>query len=57
MSAGYLLDTNVPSETLRPMPNPRVIAWVVAQSDFQFVSVVTANSGLDACQMSGPNLR
>jgi toxin FitB len=41
MSGGFLLDTNVPSETLRPMPNPRVIAWVEAQSDGQFVSVVS----------------
>lgn len=41
MSAGFLLDTNVPSETLRPMPYPRVSAWVEAQSDIQFLSVVT----------------
>ncbi len=41
MSAGFLLDTNVPSETLRPVPHPRVIAWVEAQSDVQFVSVVS----------------
>jgi len=41
MSAGFLLDTNVPSETLRPMPNPRVTAWAEAQSDIEFVSVVT----------------
>ena len=41
MSAGFLLDTNVPSETLRPMPQPSVTAWVQAQSAIQFVSVVT----------------
>jgi predicted nucleic acid-binding protein len=41
MSAGFLLDTNVPSETLRPVPHPRVTAWVEAQSDIQFVSVVS----------------
>ncbi len=41
MSVGFLLDTNVPSETLRPTPHPRVIAWVEAQSDLQFVSVVS----------------
>ena len=35
-----LLDTNVPSETLRPIPNPRVTAWVEAHSEVQFVSVV-----------------
>jgi predicted nucleic acid-binding protein len=41
MSAGFLLDTNVPSETLRPIPDPRVTAWVEVQSDIEFVSVVT----------------
>jgi len=41
MSAGLLLDTSVPSETLRPVSHPRVTAWVAAQSDIQFVSVVT----------------
>jgi hypothetical protein len=41
MSAGFPLDTNVPSETLRPVPHPRVTAWVEAQSAIQFVSVVS----------------
>jgi predicted nucleic acid-binding protein len=41
MSAGFPLDTNVPSETLRPMPNPRVTAWVEAQSEIEFVSVLS----------------
>jgi len=41
MSAGFLLDTNVLSETPRPVPHPRVTAWVEAQSDIQFVGVVT----------------
>lgn len=41
MSAGFLLDTNVPSETLRLCHTPRVAAWVEAQSDIQFVSVVS----------------
>ena len=41
MSAGFLLDTNVLSETPRPVPHPRVTAWVEAQSDIEFVSVVT----------------
>jgi predicted nucleic acid-binding protein len=41
MSAGFLLDTNVPSETPRPVPHPGVIAWVEAQSDIQFVSMVS----------------
>ncbi len=41
MSRGYLLDTNVPSETLRPVPHPMVTAWLEVQNDFQFVSVVS----------------
>jgi predicted nucleic acid-binding protein len=31
MSSGYLLDTNVPSETLRPQPNRRVVSWLEAR--------------------------
>jgi hypothetical protein len=41
MSAGFLLDANVPSETLRPVPHARVTALVEAHSDIQFVSVVS----------------
>ncbi len=41
MSAGFLLDTNVTSETLRPVPHPRVTARVEAQSDIEFLSVVS----------------
>lgn len=41
MSAGFLLDTNLPSETLRPVPHPRVTAWVEAQNNIQFISVVS----------------
>ena len=32
MSGGFLLDTNVPSELVRPQPEPRVKTWVAAQS-------------------------
>jgi|SRR5579863_871325 len=42
MSSGFLLDTNIPSETLRPVPNSKVAGWLKSQSkDVQFVSVVT----------------
>jgi predicted nucleic acid-binding protein len=42
MSGGFLLDTNILSETLRPVPNPNVVAWLKSQSkDIQIVSVVT----------------
>jgi predicted nucleic acid-binding protein len=40
---GFLLDTNIPSETLRPYPDPKVIRWLRAGSskDAQFISVVS----------------
>ena len=39
---GYLLDTNIPSETLRPRPDANVSAWLKGQvKDSQFLSVVT----------------
>jgi predicted nucleic acid-binding protein len=28
MNGGYLLDTNIPSETLRPCPDAKVVAWL-----------------------------
>jgi hypothetical protein len=28
--SGFLLDTNVPSELVRPQPEPRVKTWVAA---------------------------
>jgi len=40
--SGFLLDTNVPSELIRPQPEPNVKAWVAAQDlDTLFVSSVT----------------
>lgn len=40
--SGFLLDTNIPSETLRPVPNAKVAAWLESQSkEVQFLSVVT----------------
>jgi toxin FitB len=42
VSSGFLLDTNVPSEMLRPRPEANVIAWVKRQTkETLFVSVVT----------------
>lgn len=39
---GFLLDTNVPSETLRPRPNANVSTWIKRQpKDVQFLSVVS----------------
>jgi tRNA(fMet)-specific endonuclease VapC len=40
--SGFLLDTNIPSETLRLLPNAKVAAWLKSQpEEAQFVSVVT----------------
>jgi len=40
--SGFLLDTNVPSESWRPQPQPNVAAWLKSQAkDAQFLSVVT----------------
>ena len=42
MSAGFLLDTNVPSELTRSSPNPRVSTWVGAQDSVSlYLSVVS----------------
>jgi transposase-like protein len=42
--SGFLLDTNVPSELVRPQPEPKVKAWLAAQDlDTLFISsTVTA---------------
>src|SRR5665213_1907917 len=40
--SGFLLDTNVPSELIRPRPEPKVEAWVAAQDlDTLFISSVS----------------
>jgi predicted nucleic acid-binding protein len=42
MNGGYLLDTNILSETLRPLPNGKVAVWLEKQTkESQFLSVVT----------------
>ncbi|HZL55981.1 MAG TPA: type II toxin-antitoxin system VapC family toxin [Bryobacteraceae bacterium] len=39
---GFLLDTNIPSELIRPRPEPKVEAWVAAQDlDTLFISSVS----------------
>jgi hypothetical protein len=44
MNGGYLLDTNVPSETLRPLPHAKMASWLERQpNDIQFLSVVTGS--------------
>jgi toxin FitB len=40
--SGFLLDTNIPSELIRPRPEPRVTAWLQATGeDKLYVSVIT----------------
>ena len=40
--SGFLLDTNVPSELVRPKPETKVTAWIAAQDlESLFVSVVS----------------
>jgi len=40
--SGFLLDTNIPSELTRPMPDVRVRGWVAAQDNVSlYLSVVT----------------
>jgi predicted nucleic acid-binding protein len=40
--SGFLLDTNIPSELVRPLPEPKVKAWVAAQNlDTLFISSVS----------------
>jgi len=42
MTGGFLLDTNIPSELMRPRPEPKVEAWVAAQDmTALFLSVVS----------------
>lgn len=39
---GFLLDTNVPSELVRPQPEPKVQTWIAAQNlDTLFISAVS----------------
>jgi predicted nucleic acid-binding protein len=40
--SGFLLDTNIPSELVRPQPEPKVKTWVAAQSlDTLWISSVS----------------
>jgi len=42
VSNGFLLDTNIPSELMRPRPEPKVTDWIAAQDiGVLFLSVVS----------------
>lgn len=55
--SGFLLDTNVLSETVKPQPNVNVLAWLEASNEQLFhVSVLTLGeirSGIDSAPPSG----
>jgi predicted nucleic acid-binding protein len=43
--SGFLLDTNVPSELVRPQPEPKLQTWVAAQDlDALFMIFMSAVS-------------
>ncbi len=42
MNAGFLLDTNIPSEQIRSRPDPRIGKWMYAQPEASlFLSAIT----------------
>lgn len=57
-NAGCLLDTNIPSETLRPLPNPTVVAWLEKQArQSQFLSVITIGELRRGADLLVPGVR
>lgn len=55
---GFLLDTNVPSELIRPRPDPKVTDWLAAQRlDSLFVSVVSFGEWRKGCTLVAPGKR
>jgi toxin FitB len=54
--SGYLLDTNVLSETVKPQPSSKVLAWLEASDEQLFhVSVLTLGeirTGVDSAPLS-----
>lgn len=58
MNGGCLLDTNLPSETLRASPHVKVIAWLEKQiTESQFVSVVTIGELRRGATLLPPGVR
>ena len=48
----FLIDTNIPSELLRPRPNPGVVAWLAAQRELA-ISVVSVDESIFGLTMKG----
>jgi tRNA(fMet)-specific endonuclease VapC len=58
MNERYLLDTNVPSETLRPFPDTTVISWLDSHTiEGQFLSVVTIGELRKGIALLAPGAR
>jgi predicted nucleic acid-binding protein len=58
MNGGYLLDTNIPSETLRPSPDGKVARWLETHAkDSQFLSVVTLGELRRGITLLAPGVR
>ncbi len=55
---GFLLDTNVPSETVLPKPEPKVLAWIDAQRlDTLFLSAVSFGEFIKGIELQPPSKR
>jgi toxin FitB len=55
-TSGFLLDTNVISEALRPRPDARVLTWLRANEARAWLSVVTIGE-IEAGILGAPNRR
>ena len=56
--SGFLLDTNVPSELIRPKPEPLVKTWLAAQSmDTLFISAVSFGELRKGITLQSPGKR
>ena len=56
--SGFLLDTNIPSETLRSRPNANVAYWLKNQArDSQFLSVVTMGELRKGATLLAPGVK
>jgi predicted nucleic acid-binding protein len=52
---GFLLDTNIPSELTRPIPEPRVEAWLEAADDERlYLSVVSLGELVEGVSLLTP---
>jgi predicted nucleic acid-binding protein len=56
--SGFLLDTNTPSELVRPQPEPKVQSWIAAQTlDTLFISAVSVGELRKGITLRSPGKR